>query len=135
MADDGNQKNERSMKLVIIDKATVSSSHSETQIKYFSVAVAISCVTVVLSILIVLAICLIKRKERQRQDKIAESVTTCSSLETDSEGSDIRFNDIYTRSILHKPNTNSLKKGDKSSKTNHTKKPFTTVVRINFIFL
>lgn len=124
--DEGNQENHRSVKLVIIDKATQNmSTQSESQIKYFAIAVAISCVTVVLSVLIVLAICLIKRKERQHQEKIAESVTTCSSLETDSEGSESRFNEVYTRGILQKPNTNSLKKSDKYS--NPIKKPFTTV--------
>jgi protocadherin delta 1 len=133
-ADDGNQQTQRSVKLVIIDKATLNmSTESENKIKYFAIAVAISCVTVVLSILIVLAICLIKRKERQHHEKIAESVTTCSSLETDSEGSEIRFNEIYSRGILQKPNTNSMKTNDKYS--NPIKKPFTTVVRINLFII
>lgn len=129
--DDGEQEHQRSVKLVIIDKATVAASQSESEIKYFAIAVAISCITIVLSVLIVLAICLIKRKERQHHEKIAESVTTCSSLETDSEGSDIRFGDVCTRGILHKSNTNSLKRNDQSSKPNPIKKPFTTVVSVD----
>lgn len=127
--DGGNQKRQRSVKLVIIDKTATTASQSESQIKYFAIAVAISCITVVLSILIVLAICLIKRKERQQHEKIAESVTTCSSLETDSEGSDIRFNDLCTRGIL--PGTNSLRRSDRSVKANPIKKSFTTVASVD----